>query len=601
MVVGAIGDVVAGQLITAMDGLKNVLRDSIAFSDNAQKASLALGQTYSQTKDKLAPAMDGLRGDLNEKFAAGIAGMEAGMQGNTKGLAKLINQQRLTGTQSANTSRAIAGLEAGLDLSRDQTNNLAESLVQTGNEYGVSTDKLVAAVDALKATFPAQALAGMGDKVMGAVTNLQAELGPQLAGPLNNVMKMVLDTTFEGQERLTKLNIGGVREQLANARDATHAQEILSEAFKTASQSFKSIAAGAGDNFLSIAAANEVFGEQSMAFTTIAAGFGDRVKQEGTQALDFGATLETVRKEVFLPLQETFASMYPLILQVATLFGGALSSGIQMLVEVGQRFWVQLGGLEGISIKLKASFADFKVKVIDSASLIKNVLGVAFVALATKIIFMTAVALAPLVIGLASLTVGVLAAAVPFLPLIAAVALVAFVIKKLNDKFNFMDPIIEGVTNAFKAVKIGIGDFLIGLGEIHGIPDALIDWGNALKGTKQDITSMRADPLVGEKLTEAFEEQIKQDALFASEALGVAEKTEKHTKTLADQVKSEKEASSTFLDETTATLGRTIQDIIGVDADDTQQEILQAILDQTDVVGAGGGGGGGSSLNPHDN
>ena len=572
MVVGVLSDVVAGQLITAMDGLKNVLRDSIAFSDNAQKASLALGQTYSQTRDTLAPAMEGLRGDINEKFAAAIAGMEAGLQGNTTGIARLINQQRLTGTQSANTAKAMAGLEAGLDLSRGQTNNLAESLIQTGNEYGVATDKLVEAVDALKSTFPAQALAGMGDKAMGAVTSLQAELGPQLAGPLNNVMKMVLDTSFEGQERLTKLNIGGVREQLVAAKNSAEAQQILSNAFNTASEAFTSIAGDAGENFLSIAAANEVLGEQSIAFTTVAAGFGDRVKQEGADALDFGQTLATIKDEVFLPLQEVFATMYPVLLQVATIAGPALQRGFQALVEVGMKFWLGLGGLEGAIQKMKDTFGDFKIKIADIGSIVKNVLGVAFVLLAAKIALVVA----------------------PFIPLIAVVAAIGFGLKKLNDTFNFMDPIIAAVTKAFGFLRVALGDFLIGLGDIYGVPDALADWGRALKGSTEDIKKNNAvDKLSGKELKEAFEEQVKNDAEYARESLGMQERTAKASEVVAADVQSRQEKSTNdFLDETTATLGAAIQAIIGVGADETAQEILQTLVEanqQRDAASTPGG------------
>lgn len=571
MVVGVLSDVVAGQLITAMDGLKNVLRDSISFSDSAQKASLALGQTYSQTRDTLAPAMENLRGDLNEKFAAAIAGMEAGLQGNTAGIARLINQQRLTGTQSANTAKALAGLEAGLDLSRDQTNNLAESLIQTGNEFQVSTDELVKAVDALKATFPAQALAGMGDKVMGAVASLQAELGPQLAGPLNNVMKMVLDTSFEGQERLTRLNIGGVREQLSAAKDAAQAQEILSNAFRTASESFESIAGNAETNFISLAAANEVFGEQSINFTTIAAAFGDRVRTEGQEAVNFGDTLANIRKEVFVPLQEAFSQFYPALLAVAKIVGGLVKNVFDQLVIVGKQFYVGLGGLSGIIEKAKTIFDAFKEKVGSVANFVKNTLGVVFVALAVKI---------GLVIA-------------PFVPLIAVVTAVGFILKKLNDHFGFMDPLIAGVNFAFAKLKEGIGTMLIALGEIHGIPDALIDWGNALKETQVTADKQGPQPLTGVDLDNAFDALIKSDVAFAEKSLAVSEEIKLNTKVVADDIASKRAGDSNpFLDETTLTLGRTIQDIIGIGSDETAQEILETLKEanmQRDAASMTGG------------
>ena len=127
--------------------------------------------------------------------------MEAGLQGNTAGVAKLINQQMLTGTAYRQTAKAFANLEVGMNLSRDETNVLAASLIDTGNKYEISTDKLVGVINSLKETFPAQKLAGMGKDMMAAVVRLQGELGPALQGPLTKVMNMIFDTS---EERLTQ-------------------------------------------------------------------------------------------------------------------------------------------------------------------------------------------------------------------------------------------------------------------------------------------------------------------------------------------------------------------------------------------------------------
>tara|TARA_R100000951_G_scaffold74617_2_gene62877 strand:+ start:1949 stop:3739 length:1791 start_codon:yes stop_codon:yes gene_type:complete len=310
-----LSDVAIGGLTKAMDALSSQLKEAMSFADNAQRASLALGTTFKSTNEQLGGTMKGLRGDITQKFGAAIAGMEAGLQGNTAGVAKLINQQQLTNTNSAKTAAAFAGLEVSLNTSRDQTNTLSESLIETGAEYQISTDKLVDAIDALKSTFPAQALAGMGDKVMGAVTKLQGELGPQLGGQLNSVMKMVMDTSMEGYEKLTKLGISDVRERLAAAQDASEAQSILKDAFVTASDSFKTVAGDASKGFFQIGVASEVFGSESIKFTEIANNLGERVKQEGADAADFGQTLANLKAEILTPFTEALAKFYPIIIK----------------------------------------------------------------------------------------------------------------------------------------------------------------------------------------------------------------------------------------------------------------------------------------------
>lgn len=342
-----------------MDALSSQLKAAIAFADTAQKASLALGTTYEETRVQLGGTMQGLRGDINQRFGAAIAGMEAGLQGNTAGIARLVNQQQLTGTAFQATTKTMASLESELGASRDETNLLSVSLIETGAEYQISTDKLVGAIDALKSTFPAQKLAGMGSDVMAAVTQLQGELGPQLAGPLQNVMKMVMDTSMDGYERLTKLGIGDVRERLSAAKSSAEAQQILKDAFVTASDNFKSVAGNASEGFFQIGVASEIFGQQSIEFTTIADNFGKRTKKEGEAAVDFGKQLSVLKAEILVPFQEAFAVAYPFLLEAMDTFSAIANT-------VGQRFKAfaeSLGGSDGAAATMKS----FKLAALDFA------------------------------------------------------------------------------------------------------------------------------------------------------------------------------------------------------------------------------------------
>ena len=57
-----VSDVALGGLSKALDGLKSVISDSITFSKQADKASLALGMSFGQASDRLGGSMEGLRG-----------------------------------------------------------------------------------------------------------------------------------------------------------------------------------------------------------------------------------------------------------------------------------------------------------------------------------------------------------------------------------------------------------------------------------------------------------------------------------------------------------------------------------------------------------
>jgi len=324
-VAGAAFDVTVGPLITAMDKLKDVIRDTFEFADRAQKASLALGKTYEETGASLGGTMQGLRGDLNQRFAAGIAGMEAGLQGNTAGVAKLINQQMLTGTAYKQTAKAFASLEVGLNLSRDETNVLASNLIDIGDTWEISTDNLVKSLDALKDTLPAQKLAGMGKDMMEAIAQFKAELGPAMTKPLNRIMNMIFDTSQEGYARLAALGMVNIREQLSASKGVTTKVNLMKEAFGTGADRVKSFTVNADKLFLMIGAAERAFGKPSLDLTTIMDALGDRIaKVDGTMA-DYGKTLKNLWKEALVPFQEGLIVAYPFFLEVINVISGVLN------------------------------------------------------------------------------------------------------------------------------------------------------------------------------------------------------------------------------------------------------------------------------------
>ena len=59
-------------LIGATNALKDKIDAAIDFADKAQQTSLALGQTYEETRKTLGSQIEGLRGSLADRFHAGI-------------------------------------------------------------------------------------------------------------------------------------------------------------------------------------------------------------------------------------------------------------------------------------------------------------------------------------------------------------------------------------------------------------------------------------------------------------------------------------------------------------------------------------------------
>lgn len=561
-------------LTTAMDGLKATLEKSMEFGEKANKASLALGMTYSEAESKLGPSMDGLRGSIDQRFGAAIRTLEAGLQGNTTGISRLINQQKLTGTQSAKTAKAFATLEAQLGSSRDDTNNLAKSLIITSQEYQISTDKLVEAVDGLKATFPAQALAGMGSKVMEATTQLQAQLGPQLAGPLNNVMKMVMDTSMEGYERLTKLGIGDVRERLSAAKDSAEAQKILKEAFVKAQENFESVAGNAAEGFFQIGVASDIFGQQAINFGLVAEGFGKRVKTEAQEMDKFAKQMNVLRSEILYPLQKLLTDfVYPAFVSLAQFVKKAsliFLDGVRLI----------LNSLTGVYDGVKNFFSKVFKPITESSEFVNKAIhfGIVLPIEGLKIVFNL------FMNGLDGIY---------FATLFVAEGLLKFV-----DDLNIMGIDVADLGSEISAVQNQMIESGLRIEERNAkmkdsLDRTLMDPGESARQFRESLKASRDDPnglgnrIMGDML----------DTLMMTEEtskLNLKENQEINNKT------PELTTSPEFLDETANMLGRSIESILGIGPDTRLSEVVEAIDRGTEVAMANGDKGGASSSTKQD-
>jgi len=597
-----ISDIALAGLTKSMDALKGSIESAFSFAQRAEKSSLALGMSFGQASDQLGGQMRGLRGDLNERFAGAIAGLEAGLQGNTAGIGRLINQQRLTGTASAQTAAAFAKMEMTMGLSREATNKLASDMVEMGAEFQISTDNLVGAINMMAESFPAQKLAGMGAEVNAAVAGLQAELGPAMSGPLNNVMKMIMDTSMEGYENLTKLGIGGVREQLAAAKSQEEAQMILKNAIATASDNFKSVVGDASQGYYKVGVAADTFGKSAIHLTTIQDAFGQRVKVEGEQTADFGNQLSVMKDEILLPLQEAFSEFFPIIKNVASIIATNLKEAVESLVITGMRLYLEFGGMTGIVATVKEKFAEFKEYItktlIPEIIKFKDValvgLGIAIGVLTIKFTLMAITAVLPLITAFGGLLLATLPISAPFLAIAAVVGGIVLL-------FTDFDKVVSFLKNTFLDLAGFIGKMISKLGSavpllgdtITAIGDSIQRATNKLRETEQagdagekkgqgsadaatkneEVAKAAADKKKTDaEILKAFEEQMELD----TKAFGFNEKTAKNTEEL-NRKTPEIATTPEFLDETANMLGRSIEAILGVGRDSTSAEMLEEL------------------------
>lgn len=326
-------------LQAAIEGLNSTIgkaigriENAIAISDQAQKASLALGQSLEGANRTLDGSIQGLRGAFGTRLQAGLAALNAGFQGNIESVGKLINQQQLTNGNFKATAQSLSKLETVLGFSRDQTSNLAEAMLETNQTFGVSTDKLVASLDALKDSMPILTEAGLAG-VPVAVQAIAGRVGPQMEQELKRVMGFLFDPSLETQGKLAALGLGNLRERMAAGQNPV---EALMDAIGRANATIRTLGGNLSQLYAGQAAPLRIFGPVANDILALNKALQKRNPIEAQNRAKFFEQISVLLDEILAPLDAVFSeSFYPVVVDFVKILkevtGPIVQTGVDKL------------------------------------------------------------------------------------------------------------------------------------------------------------------------------------------------------------------------------------------------------------------------------
>jgi len=292
------------------------IENAIAISDQAQKASLALGMSLQGANKTLDGSIKGLRGSFGTRLQAGLAALNAGFQGNIESVGKLINQQQLTGGSFRKTAASLAKLETTMGLTRAQTSDLAEAMLETSQTFGVSTDKLVASLDALSESMPILTEAGLAG-VPGAVAAMAGRVGPQMEQELKRVMGFLFDPSMETQGKLAALGLGNLRERMAAGQNPLDA---FLDAIPQASNVIGQLGGDLSQFYAGFSVPLKMFGPVAKDFIALQKAMSARNMVEARNQADFFEQISVLKSEILAPLDRLFSDeLYPKVLEFTDL------------------------------------------------------------------------------------------------------------------------------------------------------------------------------------------------------------------------------------------------------------------------------------------
>lgn len=311
------------------------IENAIAISDQAQKASLALGMSLAGGSRTLDNSIRDLKGSFGNTLQAQLVALNSGLQGNVAGVGKLINQQQLTGGSFKATAKTLATVELALGLTKDQLNNLAVATIETGKKYGVSTDKLIASIDSFSENFAALELAGMGEGFANAAMELAGQVGPAMEKQLGAVLRFLTDPSMEALAKKSALGLGNLMESLGpNA-----SPEAIKEALAGAAFNIKNMAGDTSKFFAGMGIVEKRFGKVASYILTLNRSFGERQEIEKKNQGEFFDQISVLKSQILAPLDKLFSDeLFPKVKEFVDLLGRVAKPIIQNIEERVRKF-----------------------------------------------------------------------------------------------------------------------------------------------------------------------------------------------------------------------------------------------------------------------
>lgn len=352
-------DLAIGGLTKALEASTEALKAGLDLANKSQKTSLALGMTLKETRVQLGSSLDDLRGSIDGKLAAGIAGLESGLQGNTGGILKLVNQQMLTGQSWRGTTKMFSKLISVGGLQQEAANEMAKQLIKNANTYGVTTKLLIGSLGNLEDRFATLNMAGMGKSITESVVKLQAQVGPQMQQSLNKALNLILQTGTKGMTEMAAFGLTGVREELHAARgDSAKTFEILRNAVLTADRANRD-RVGEDATLFQQGIMSEALGFRGEIFSVLAEALTSNARFQNEKQANAGDQISVMVAEIFNPFKEAMLDIFVLSFPTIKKVSEELTGVVTRLTTKGIAWFDSMGGLAGITVKLKEKWNDW--------------------------------------------------------------------------------------------------------------------------------------------------------------------------------------------------------------------------------------------------
>lgn len=235
-------------LSIAIDSLRSTVERYS--NENLRQKAISVNTTLIGQINKNSEILNKLPGSIAGNLENAIDAQIAGMRGFDKNIALLATEMRFT---NQNSSRMIFALEENrlaIGSSNKQMSELAKSVLESSNRYGIQTGVLVEALENLTPLLEDYTGFEFADPLQKAVVKLQGMVGPAMSKRLNDSIKSLLDPSINGMVSASKLQLQGIRQQIFASKDQDQILKLLIKAIDRgadAQEFFRQSALATGD------------------------------------------------------------------------------------------------------------------------------------------------------------------------------------------------------------------------------------------------------------------------------------------------------------------------------------------------------------------
>jgi len=297
--------------------LSTALREGLQTAMETQNSALQLGMEVDEVIGKFPGDMSTAMGGFTANLKTTMQQTDIGMKDLGKHTSIAAARTEALGGNTTGLIRAQRRMETHLGMDAAAVDKSSKNMVLLSQQYGISTDRLVAGLDALASNFGTFAALGIGEDMTNAVTEFTAQAG---AGNEKLVAQFTKSLTAVGGAAVSQAVLGGVQDIQHEVMTGNVNANMLREAAMKQGSRLQGIVSEMQSNGVNMTVAMDqlgrLYGEGAVAALQLfkqQEAMTDEQRKEVEISQEWNKTLTLLKDEIMTPIKVSLSEHIPVL------------------------------------------------------------------------------------------------------------------------------------------------------------------------------------------------------------------------------------------------------------------------------------------------